>query len=606
LDNIVELDEWMEFLDHYLKRTRESVPAHLENRVACAMILAMVMRRPDHPDFNQWVKRMHSHEDPHRQLSVLLAFVFYWSYKGEPVKTEATVNSMRRISETRDISPLEQATLKLAETLWYVFSGNAEKCVQACFEGLHVGENTGVHLLDFELIGNAIVGAYDSNRADLVAEYMEKMDATPEILKKTDRSFYHFLIAMQSFLCKDLPKADYHIQIALELALQAGFVMGETVSRFVYIQVLTDLGKHKEADEHLKKVSEFGFSFNSHLIQFGIMLIKAQKAFRLNREKEGLEFLRQGFTIARQHKLFSTYFAWRPSDIAELCCRALQHGIEVEYVQELIRRKNILPEKPPHHIENWPWPLKIYTFGGLKLLRDDRPIRYSRKTPKKPLELLRIIIALGGKNLSEQRLMDALWPDAEGDSGHKSLSVTLSRLRELLGGKDALQVSEGMISLDGRFVWTDVRAFELALERSKAAEREGKKDESARLLEKAIGMYQGHFLAGESASWAISPQERLRESFLHAIEALGARWEGKQEWQKAVEAYRKGVKADDLMEQCYVRMMSCLLKLGSQAEALSVYQRLEKTLEGYGVAVSPETEKIRRKILSNNPSMRSK
>lgn len=596
LDNISELDEWMKFLGQYLKRADKPVHSHLEYRVACAMILAMVMRRPDHPDFNQWVKRMHAHEGPHQQISALLAFVHYWAFKGEFVKMEAAVNSMRALSKARDVSPLEQTTFKLAETLSFIFSGQAEKSVQSCVDGLKVGENTGVHVLDFELMGNAMVGAYDSNRPDLVAGFIQKIGTAPEKLRKNDRSFYHFLIAMQSFMDKDLSKADYHIQTALELALQSGFAIAEAMCRFVYIQVLTDLGRQTEADEHLKKVSEFGTALNSHNIQYGITLLQSQKAFRLNQEREGLQFLRQGFSIARQNKLFSTYFVWRPCDIAELCSKSLQNGIEVEYVQELIRRKNIVVENASHHLENWPWPIKIHTFGEFKLLRDDKSLRFSRKAPKKPLELLRVIIALGGKNLSEERLMDALWPDAEGDSGRKSLSVTLARLRELLGVKDALQVNEGMISLNDRVVWTDVWAFERLIEM--VGSESGRKEP----LEKAVKLYHGHFLEDESGLWAISPRERLRESFLYAIEALGAQWERNQEWRKAIEVYRKGVQADDLVEKCYIKMMSCLLKLGSQAEALSVYRRLKKTLDGYGVTVSQEAEEIHQQILSSKSS----
>ncbi len=611
LDTITELDEWMEFLDHYLKRTKKPIPSQLENRTACAMILAMVMRRPGHPDFDQWVKRAHSHEAPHQQLTLLLALTYYWTYKGKPLKMEATVNAMRRISEARDISPLEQTTLKLAEVMWFIFSGRAESSVRSCFEGLQVGENTGVHLLDFVLMGNAIVSAYNSNRSDLVIGYIEKMGAAPEKLRKNDRSFYHFLAAIRSFMDKDLPKANYHIQIALELALQAGFVMSEIVTRFVYIQVLTDLGKHRDADEHFKKILEFDSALNSHTAQFGIMLIQSLKAFRVNQEKDGLEFLRQGFTIARQNQLFSTYFAWRSSDIAELCSIALQHGIEVEYVQEFIRRKNVVPEEPPLHIENWPWQVKIFALGNFKLLVDDKPVKFSRKAPKKPLELLRVIVALGGRDLSEQRLMDALWPDTEGDGGRKSLSVTVSRLRELLGVKDALLWNEGMISLNDRVVWTDVWAFERMLESQefqvRSSEIKGIKDKSTIRnskseidnLQKALDFYRGHFLEGETNSWAISPRERLRESFLYAIEALGAHWERKQEWQRAIEVYRRGVHADDLFEKCYIRMMSCLLKLGSQAEALSVYRRFKKTLHGYGVEPSTEAEELHRQIISN-------
>jgi hypothetical protein len=41
-----------------------------------------------------------------------------------------------------------------------------------------------------------------------------------------------------------------------------------------------------------------------------------------------------------------------PSAMARICARALDAGIEVEYVQELIRRRNLIPEKPIFHVEN--------------------------------------------------------------------------------------------------------------------------------------------------------------------------------------------------------------------------------------------------------------
>ncbi len=37
----------------------------------------------------------------------------------------------------------------------------------------------------------------------------------------------------------------------------------------------------------------------------------------------------------------------------------------------------------------------------------------SRKAPKKVLALLKAIIAHGGKDVPEQKLIDALWPDEE-------------------------------------------------------------------------------------------------------------------------------------------------------------------------------------------------
>ena len=83
----------------------------------------------------------------------------------------------------------------------------------------------------------------------------------------------------------------------------------------------------------------------------------------------GLILLRKSFALGREKGYFG---AWGPlpSGMAKLCIKALQAGIEVEYTQELIRRLHLIPDQSSIHLENWPWPLKIFTLGRFELLKD--------------------------------------------------------------------------------------------------------------------------------------------------------------------------------------------------------------------------------------------
>jgi hypothetical protein len=47
---------------------------------------------------------------------------------------------------------------------------------------------------------------------------------------------------------------------------------------------------------------------------------------------------------------------WLPSVMTELCLKALDSGIEVEYVKNLIRKRGLVPDTPPFECEDWPWP----------------------------------------------------------------------------------------------------------------------------------------------------------------------------------------------------------------------------------------------------------
>ena len=118
------------------------------------------------------------------------------------------------------------------------------------------------------------------------------------------------------------------------------------------------------------------------------------------------------------------------------------------------------------------------------------------------------------------------------------------------------------------------------------------------ILEKAVSLYRGHFLAGEDKSWATSPRERMKNRFLRAVDRLGSGWMAAGQPKKAMECYEKGLEIDDLTEEFYRGLMACNLKLGRKAEAIKVYNRCNKILNaGLGVGPSVETENIYKKLL---------
>jgi DNA-binding SARP family transcriptional activator len=96
-------------------------------------------------------------------------------------------------------------------------------------------------------------------------------------------------------------------------------------------------------------------------------------------------------------------------------------------------------------------------LGRFEVLRDGHPLVFSRKAPKKTLALLKAMVALGGRAVSEHRLLDALWSGEEGDAAERALDSTLLRLRGLLGDPTAIVQQGGKLSFNQERVWVDVR-----------------------------------------------------------------------------------------------------------------------------------------------------
>src|SRR6185436_1322515 len=113
--------------------------------------------------------------------------------------------------------------------------------------------------------------------------------------------------------------------------------------------------------------------------------------------------LREGFAQAARLRPNWTNAGLSGRVMSAMCAEALDAGIEVVYVKSLIRRFRLEP--PGDASEAWPWPTKVYTLGSYEVYRDERRLEFSGKVPKKPLMLLKALIAFGGRNVPEERLM---------------------------------------------------------------------------------------------------------------------------------------------------------------------------------------------------------
>jgi two-component SAPR family response regulator len=101
-------------------------------------------------------------------------------------------------------------------------------------------------------------------------------------------------------------------------------------------------------------------------------------------------------------------------------------------------------------------------------------------------------------------------------------------------------------------------------------------------------------LADESEEfWTTSYRERLRNKYLLLITNLGDYLKNSEQWEKAVECYRRALEVDYLAEEFYQNLMICYSHLAQDAKAIETYRRCKKTLSiAFGINPSPKTENI--------------
>ena len=240
------------------------------------------------------------------------------------------------------------------------------------------------------------------------------------------------------------------------------------------------------------------------------------------------------------------------------------------------------PIPAPFALDASAWPLRIYTLGRFSIVKDGQPVHWSGKGQKRPLDLLKALISCGAREVSQEKLAEMLWPEAEGDAAKASLKATLHRLRGVVG-HEAIAVAAGRVTLDAQRCWVDVWALERRLTQLLDTQLPAI---AAGEEQQLLALYHGPFLHDTDSPFAIGPRERLRSKFLRAMEHVGQGLCAVQACEAALLCYQKGLEVDPLAERFYRGLMECYECLQRHAEGLEVYQHCRQTL-GRELGVAP-------------------
>lgn len=586
------LDHWITVADKLVADHPEFPSSEIEARVAAGMLSAMTYRQHYHAELPVWAERVRQIvlKHPSIQMRMMLGnyLIIYYLWVDDLAKAGLMIETMRPVSGLKENDPLTKQHWYVMEAMYSFFMADNNTCMQVIAQGLKNAQESGIHLLDLYLLGQGVYSGVSLGNPSAAKIFLGQM-ATINSPRMLDKSFYHYQASSVSWHDGDLKKSIEHGTLAVKLAENVGTPLGLALCLVELASILFDDGQHEEASSCLKRGAENGRGIN--FIVYVSFLHGARFAFERGNEQHGLVLLKQGMAQGSQQG-YVNMPRWNDKTMSRLCAKALEHDIEPGYVRKLISTRGLVPGGA---VANWPYPIRIHTLGRFELLKDDKLVTFTGKAQKKPVELLKALIAMGGQDVSDVRLVDALWPDSEGDAGYGALKTTILRLRQLLGCDDAVLVSGGAVSLDSRICYVDAFAFDELIQEAELQHKQQKThDPQSAIALKISDVYKGRFLAADIASiWAASLRERLQNKFLRFSLKAGKALEEQDRWADAIELYHRSLESDDLHEEFYQRLMSCHLKLGQQAEAVSTYRRCKKTLfKTFDATLSDLTETL--------------
>jgi LuxR family maltose regulon positive regulatory protein len=587
-------DRWITELEGLRVRYPAFPSRAVELRTYWAMG-TLLHRQPQHPFLPTWAERALVMLDAahDRELSILLGgyVIIYFLWRGDMIKAGGIIERLDPWAHSSDISPLVCILWLCAVALYHSVQGEIEACLKSVKEGLEIAQNTSLHRWDFLLSAQAARCSLVIGDLESAEIWITRMANTMHGHSHINGGFYQHLRANAAAQRGDWQQAVEHARTGLAMAIEAGVPFLEGHCRIDLARALLGSGDAVEWPGHLQIAYTIGQGMDSKVLQYLCLETGARAAFERGEEEAGRTWLAQALALSRKMDE-ATWLMAGPQISAQLYDRALAAGIEVDHAQRLIRRRRLTPPDPATAPDHWPWPVRIYTLGRFAILCDDEPLRSSRKVQHKPLELIKILCAFGGHSIHQDRVTDALWPDAAGDAADQVLSTTLHRLRKLLQHEQVVRMEDRHISLDPRYIWVDCLVFDRQAHHPNLINRNA--------LQRTISHYRGHFLDGEMAPWVLAFRERLRTHFMKLSERLGDLLEQESDWPSAIDCYHRVVEIEPVAENFYRRLMACHAKLGQRAEALTAFQRCRQALLTYlGVSPTRETQALYQKLIDS-------
>ncbi len=595
-DDFSQLGRWIADLDELTRLFPLFPSAQIEARVVSCMFVAIMYQQPYNAHMEHWCQRLETivrqTRDPNARVHLgAHLFIYHLVWRGELTTAEGTLGLIRPPNDAK-LSAITEVLWQVCVANWCWMTDRPEEGLAAVVAAQRVVDEQGVTLWSFIVNAGGADIALSRGDAQTAGPFIARLDMLVTPRRRVE--FAHHLVfrAWTARLRGDLSDAVAATEECLTIGLEIQGTQYLGTAEFGYAQALQQAGESQRAIVHATRALEVGKRVRSSVVQYCALWCLAWACLESGREIEGLEHLRAAFALGREKNYARViYYFNNPDVFAKLCARAIEAGIEVDYARAMIRERGLLPPAAEPVSESWPFPLKLYALGRFAIVNDDKPVTVSGKAQKKPLELLKALLALGGRGVAAATLAQTLWPDTDADIAQRTLDTTLHRLRRLLGEDRALTLHDGQLSLNPGYCWVDVWAFERLLSPTNDAAVVGAQ------TEKALALYQGPFLGRDDAYWALALRERVRSKFLRAVVRRGQSLEATTQWAASAECYLKGIEVDHLAEEFYRRLMHSYHQLNRRAEAMAVYERCCRALSSVlGIEPAQETKALYKEI----------
>ncbi len=589
--NYDALAPWMPVLEAQAPAYLERRDAESDLRVLPGLLGAFVHRNPGHPltaAIAEAAENMLDGTMGASQRILLGTLAYYLLWTGQTPRLERILVKIDRMCVEQDAAPATLLRWHGVSVLVRSLLGRVDEALDHARRALAL-TLSGPAPMRVKAHLMMVLAAEAARDAELARSHLSEAAAVVTSGNPVDVTTYELQRGMLMLLDQDWRGAAQLMRAAVTSGRDSGWPLREHIALLGHALAATQVDSFTEAEQALQDALAHPFYAVCRWHHWIAALVEANLAERQRDRPRTLKALRRAFATGRECGFDFGPMPYCCGDMmSRLAALALEHDIDTPFVSQMVRR-HALP--PPAHAVVWPWTIRIRTLGAFTIERDGAPTPVTRKEARKPLELLWLLLALGGANVPVARLCASLWPEASGDAARNSFDNTLHRLRKILGGERHVQLRAGSLSLDPATCWNDVEALEAVLAEPILA-LPGGEDSANAFVDRVLVLYRGPFLDGEDElPDVLNARERIQSRVARLVATHGARLESAGWQAAAARLYQRVIEHQPLAEDLVRRQMACLIHIGEPAEAYEAYRRCRQQLSVVlGIRPSAETE----------------
>jgi len=565
-DELRPMDEWIDKVGVQLDTYLPTLTDEEELWVHAVFLVGCCYRRPGHCLLARSAAQVEALLP--RQTDVNLkvtaaSMLHHYAYTALDAHAAALAIREARPSIGSDQLTAQRAALYLAEEGYCHYAFVRYREALACYAEAAVIARQH-ELRDVEVRFSQWRG-FCERRAGMLTEAKEtvgRLESLPHPRRGMRGALLATLRAYVAFDDGDVERALLLSIPAQGIGVDAGQCASMTLMHIINAGMLIEAGQFDRAHEFLDFASNVAGGTILEYLLGPISMMRALLAIRRGALDSARRLTAATLMLSRKDRELYA-IRWYRAVLSEVVSFALEHGIDGLQAERLIREHGLLPVN--YLSGSWPWSVKIHTLGRFEVLVEGAAPSFSRKAPHRVLLLLKMLVAFGGTEVPEHRLVDALWPDLDGDAAYKALAALVHRLRALLRCTEAIHYRDGTLSLDLKKCWVDVFALQQRA-RSPAPQR----------FEVVLELYKGCFLPNEDESWSLPLREKARTWFTALTRRNSEAPESTEELQQAAERYTAAIDVDEQLEPLYFALIDCYERLAQHGDAAEATKRLER------------------------------